>query len=168
MKKNTGIKRIVVGLDGSEAAQAAVTWTIDLASVVGADVVAVHAIEPAPAVEYAFAYNVVTPLNLDEAWRLEIKREFEDEWCRKLEESGLAYRTILADGRAADVVTEVGDRCDADLVVVGRRGRGSVAELFLGSVSHELSHRCRRPVVLISAGRPAAPKPQLAAVAAEV
>jgi nucleotide-binding universal stress UspA family protein len=168
MNKNTGIKHIVVGLDGSEAAQAALTWTIDMASVVGADVVAVHAIEPASAVEYAFAYNVVTPLNLDEAWRLEIKREFEDEWCRKLEESGLAYRTILADGRAADVVTEVGDRCDADLVVVGRRGRGSVAELLLGSVSHELSHRCRRPVVLISAARAAAHKPQLAAVAAEV
>jgi nucleotide-binding universal stress UspA family protein len=152
MNDKSGIKRIVVGLDGSEAAEAALRWTVDLASSVGANVVAVHAIEPAPAVEYPFGYNVYTPVNLDGAWRAAIKREFEGTWCRELEESGLAYQAILADGRAADVLTEVANRSDADLVVVGRRGRGSVAELLLGSVSHELSHRCRRPVVLISRG----------------
>jgi len=166
MNRKTGIKRIVVGLDGSQAAQAALGWTVDLASSVGADVVAVHAIEPVPAVEYAFAYNAVMPLSLDDAWRAEIKGEFEGKWCGELEESGLAYRSILADGRAADALTEVADRCDADLVVVGRRGRGSVAELLLGSVSHELSHRCRRPVVLISCGREAGHKVEPAASAA--
>jgi nucleotide-binding universal stress UspA family protein len=168
MKDKPGIKRIVVGLDGSEAAEAALKWTVDLACAVGADVVAVHAIEPAPAVEYPFGYNVYTPLNLDDAWRTEIKREFEGKWCRELEESGLAYQAILADGRAADVVTEVANRSGADLVVVGRRGRGSVAELLLGSVSHELSHRCRRPVVLISGGHEVghAVKPAVAAARA--
>ena len=42
-----------------------------------------------------------------------------------------------------------------------------VAELLLGSVSHELSHRCRRPVVLISAGQEAVRVSQPAAVASE-
>jgi nucleotide-binding universal stress UspA family protein len=50
------------------------------------------------------------------------------------------YRTIFEDGRAASVIDAVAEREGADLVVVGRRGLGGVAELLLGSVSHELSH----------------------------
>jgi len=160
-----GIKRVVVGIDGSEAAQAALQWAIALARQLGAYVVAVHAIEPPPTFEYAFGYNFATPLNLDEEWRTNVKREFEDEWCRDLDDSGLAYRTILEDGRAAEVIAGVAARLDADLVVVGRRGRGNVAELLLGSVSHELSHRCRRPVVLITGPRHAHAAPLASAVA---
>ena len=149
-KAKTGIRRIVIGIDGSEPAQAALAWTIDLARHLNAGVVAVFAMQPPSGFEFAYGYQFVTPASLDEKWRGETQREFEEVWCKPLEESGLAYRTLFEDGRAADVIAAVAERFDADLVVVGRRGRGNVAELLLGSVSHELSHRCRRPVVLIS------------------
>ena len=41
------------------------------------------------------------------------------------------------------------DLVDADMVVMGRRGRGGVAELLLGSVSHEVALQSKRPVLLI-------------------
>ncbi|HLH69672.1 MAG TPA: universal stress protein, partial [Candidatus Dormibacteraeota bacterium] len=69
--------------------------------------------------------------------------------CRPLEEAGVPYRTVERDGRPATVIREVADEEEADLVVVGRRGRGRVVELLLGSVSHELSHTCQRPLLLI-------------------
>jgi nucleotide-binding universal stress UspA family protein len=56
----------------------------------------------------------------------------------------------MEDGRPAPVIAAVADRENADIVVVGRRGRGGVAELVLGSVSHELVLSSRRPVLLIS------------------
>ena len=167
IKANKGIRQIVVGIDGSEAARAALAWTIDLARQFNAGVVAVYAMQPPSAFEYAYGYQFVTPANLDAEWRGETQREFEEEWCKPLDESGLAYRTLFEDGRAADVIASVAERFSADLVVVGRRGRGNVAELLLGSVSHDLSHRCRRPVVLISGPRAPAPPREPVAVVRE-
>lgn len=41
------------------------------------------------------------------------------------------------------------DAGKADLVVAGRRGRGGVAELLPGSVSHEVVLHSKRPVLLV-------------------
>lgn len=38
---------------------------------------------------------------------------------------------------------------DADLVVVGARGLNAMQRMLLGSVSQELVHRCRIPVVIV-------------------
>ena len=56
----------------------------------------------------------------------------------------------MRDGRPATVISEAADEFDADLIMVGRRGRGGVAELVLGSVSHELVLHSKRPVLVIS------------------
>lgn len=149
-------KRIVIGVDGSEHAAAALDWAISMAKQLQAEVVAVFAIPPPNFLEYGAGYAVpVTPVELDPEWRSEMEREFKEQWCKALQGSGLRYRTVVEDGRAASVISAVADREEADLVVVGRRGRGGVAEMLLGSVSHELSHHCTRPVVLISNSRSA-------------
>jgi nucleotide-binding universal stress UspA family protein len=156
-----GIKRIVVGLDGSDHAAAALDWAINAARPIGAEIVAVSALHvPAyPFDEYAIAY----PLEFDPEWRAAMKKAFEEEWCKPLRESGLRYRMEMQEGRPASVVAQVADAVDADLVVVGRRGRGGVAELLLGSVSHELSHHCKRPVLVVSGGKVSAGKELAAA-----
>src|SRR5579885_2041764 len=143
---STRIGRIVVGIDGSEHAAAALTTAVGLARSLSAEIVAVHAI-PTPALsEYRYG---MLPIELDPAWREEVRRQFEEEWCRPLDEVGVPHRTVERDGRPAAVIREVADEEDAGLVVVGRRGRGRIAELLLGSVSHELSHTCRRPLLLV-------------------
>ncbi len=158
-----GLKRIVVGLDGSDHAAAALDWAISVAKPIGAEIVAVSALH-VPV--YAFdPYAIALPLEYDPEWRAAMKQAFEEEWCKPLRESGLRYRMEMKDGRPASVIAEVADAVDADLVLVGRRGRGGVAELLLGSVSHELSHHCKRPVLLISGAKAAAGR-ELAAASA--
>jgi nucleotide-binding universal stress UspA family protein len=49
------------------------------------------------------------------------------------------------------VIADVAERENADLIVVGRRGRSGVAELLLGSTSHELVLHSKQPVLVVSA-----------------
>jgi nucleotide-binding universal stress UspA family protein len=147
-------RRIVVGIDGSEHAAAALAIAIRLAKPLGAEIVALHAIPPPALSEYRYG---MLPVELDPAWRREIHRRFEQEWCQPLAEAGVRYRVVERDGHPAAVIREIADEEDADLVVVGRRGRGRVAELLLGSVSHELSHTCQRPLLLVSGRTRASP-----------
>lgn len=156
------IKRIVVGLDGSAQSAAALEWAIGFARAFSAEVVAVHAI---PFLAYAVDfYGMAPPIQYDPEWAAAMKRQFEQEWCKPLRESGLPYRTVLKNGRPASLIAETAESVDADLVVVGRRGLGGVAEVLLGSVSHELSLHCKRPVLLISEV-PMAPSPAMAGAA---
>jgi nucleotide-binding universal stress UspA family protein len=144
--RNTGIKRIVVGLDGSKQSEAALKWAVRMAKGMGSQVIAVYALD----VPVYFPEPYGTPLQFDEEWRTAMKSEFENKWCRPLSVSGVRYRTVMEDGRASSVIDEVAERENADVVVVGRRGRSGVAELLLGSVSHALVLHSKRPVLVIS------------------
>lgn len=145
MASNTGIKRIVVGVDGSAHSKAALDWVIRMAKGMGSEVTAVYGIDMP--VYFPLPYGI--PVQFDEQWRKEIKAEFEDKWCLPLKEAGIAYKAVIRDGRPANVIADVAEAEGADLIVVGRRGRGGAAELLLGSTSHELALHSRKPVLLI-------------------
>jgi nucleotide-binding universal stress UspA family protein len=141
-------KLVVVGLDGSSNAEKALVWTIALARVLDAEVIPVYALER-PFVAY-YPLAVAPPVELLQGWQDEVRGVFEDEWCRPLKESGLPYRPVMEEGRPAAVIAQVAEREGAGLVVVGRRGRGMVARLMLGSVSHELTTNCTVPVTVVA------------------
>lgn len=143
------IQRIVVGLDGSEHSSAALAWAVRMAKGMGSEVIAVHAVQPVMYWDGSYA----PPIEFDQQWRTALTNQFEDEWCRPLREAGVRHRMVLEDGRAATVISDVADEVDADLIVVARRGRGGFAALLLGSVSHELTLHCQRPVLVISPTR---------------
>lgn len=147
--KRSGISRIVVGVDGSQHADAALDWAVRMAKGMGAEVVAVFAISPPFYFDAGFV-TAVAPPQFDPDWRAEMEKEFEGTWCKPLRDAGVRYRTVMEDGLPASVIARVADGIDADVIVVGRRGRGAVAELVLGSVSHELVLHSKRPILLIS------------------
>lgn len=149
MERSKSIGRIVVGVDGSTQSAAAIDWAIAMAKGMGSEVVAVFAVTPPLTFDAGYGTPVV-PIQYDEQWRADIQKEFEEEWCKPLKEAGVRYRAVVEDGRAATVIGRVADATGADVIVVGRRGRGGVAELLLGSVSHELVLHSKRPVLVIS------------------
>lgn len=148
------LERILVAVDGSANGARAVEWATALASVVGAEVIAIHAvglleqIEPGP--------KVPAEPNRDE-----IRRRFETVWCAPLDREQVRSRRLLCDGNAVLVLLDEAERHDVDLIVVGSRGLGGYPEQLLGSTSTQVAQHSTRPVVIVpSRGSPtAAPSP---------
>lgn len=138
---------IVVAVDGSESAARAVGWVAEHAAALQAQVIAVHALE-----EPVYALPPMTAVAmgpLPPEVRAEIRATLERDWCAPLVAAGIAVQAELVDGPPAAAIIRIADEHDADLVVVGRRGRGGFSELLLGSVSHQLAHHVHRPLVVI-------------------
>jgi nucleotide-binding universal stress UspA family protein len=150
---HAGIGRIVVGVDGSKHSEAAIRWAVRMAGGMGSEVVAVFAVAPPVYFDSGFIAPVMPP-QVDTEWRAGMKTEFEEVWCKSLRDAGVRYRATMVDGRPASVIAQVAESVNADVIVIGRRGRGGVAELILGSVSHELVLHSKRPILVISTDPP--------------
>ncbi len=56
---------------------------------------------------------------------------------------------VVRNGRPATALLDVAREVGADLVVVGRRGRGGFAGLLMGSVSRTVAQRATSPVAVV-------------------
>lgn len=130
--------KILVGVDGSDGSARAVEWCAAHAAQLGAEVIAVHALEMP-----IFAASL-DPLAPPPVWRPEDRARIEamvrDEWCAPLVAASVPFRAEVIDGYPPKVIIEVAAREAVDLVVTGRRGIGGFKELLLGSTSNHLSH----------------------------
>jgi nucleotide-binding universal stress UspA family protein len=136
------IRRIVVGLDGSEHSRRAAEWAASLASSIEAEVVAVHAL----GLLYLTPAGALEP---SDTHRAEIGSEFEATWCIPFREAAVRYRAELREGTPVTSLLGLAEEIDADLVVVGSRGVGGFPGLLLGSTSTQVAQHARRPVVIV-------------------
>ena len=136
-------KQLIVALDGSPGAGEALDAGLALARESGA------------AVTLAYVKHRPLPVLGDPFYGRSVSQEL------------LRARTVLADAAAlaaglgveadaealegdpARSVLELARARDADLIVVGSRGRGSVAGALLGSVSSEIVRDADRPVLVV-------------------
>lgn len=68
---------------------------------------------------------------------------------KALEPTGQSVITRSVWGKPADAICKIAGDEEFDLVVLGRRGRGHVASLLLGSVSDRVSHCVKSPVLIV-------------------
>jgi nucleotide-binding universal stress UspA family protein len=135
------MQRIVVGVDGSKNADRALEVAAEEAALRGASLRILSAWEIHP----AYAEAEPETLAAVHAHAHKIVREAVAT-VRRLQPE-IECEGAALEGQAAHVLLEASE--DADMLVVGNRGRGGFASLLLGSVSQQVVHHARRPVLVV-------------------
>ena len=139
------MRTIVIATDGSQTARDAVTFGLGLAVDQQADVALVHVVPRFDIVPtIAFGMPAAQPHPVAATERLVL-----EEASALAAERGVIARTKLLEGDVVDEIVAYADVVDADLIVLGSRGHGTLASAALGSVSQGVLHEARRPVLVV-------------------
>ena len=145
---------IVVGVDHSPGAKAALVFAKQEARLRGATIRAVHAWQ------YGYIGSIgpegrVPPVGADlDELRTAAEAALNASVREALPDTEVEIELHAIQGAAAGVLVEASR--DADLLVVGSRGHGGFVGLLLGSVSQQCAHHAECPVVIVHAKRTAA------------
>ena len=145
MSKETKINKILLPIDGSEASFKTAKYATALASQINASVIILHVIAIPDFPRHLKSVDV---------YYEEIKKEAEnwfdmiaDFWQNK----NLKIKTKIVTGAFSVVesIVEVADKENADIIVIGSRGRSQFKKLLLGSVTNGVVTHAKCPVLVV-------------------
>jgi len=155
MAIDPGVRRIVVGVDGSAESVAALRWACREASLRAAEVHAVLALESA--CHQVASYAVPAPRQSNGSWGVarEVLRQSVTEAAST--HPGVSVRTEITEGLAARVLIDHAH--EADMLVLGRTAHGRDPYRGAGPVIRACLRAAPCPVVVIGPAATSEPDP---------
>lgn len=137
------IERILIPTDGSEQAEKAIDYGLELAALADAEVHALYVVETR-------AKYIIT-VDLDD----EQMREYEEygentvrEVVSRAEAAGVAGKGAVKKGKIANEIVEYAEDNTIDQIVMGRRGQGAIGR-YLGTTAEKVVHMAEQPVTIV-------------------
>jgi nucleotide-binding universal stress UspA family protein len=144
----------VVGVDGSAASTAAVRWAARRAALRNTELTIVYAAPPAVAGSSLIVWTGPTPSEVLRVQEEQAQRLIDDAAKTANDTAGgLHIHTKSIHAAPVPALLELSK--DAQIIVVGRRGRSALSGVLLGSVSTAMLHRASCPVAVIHDESPA-------------
>jgi nucleotide-binding universal stress UspA family protein len=137
------LQRLVVGVNGSEASNRATSWSADLATALGAELIVVHVVPNSWLMEIS-ALQVDTK-NLVASWRAKLVGE----WTEVLREKDVHYITSLLRGDPSAGLIGTAKERHADAIVVGNTHRTGLRGRSLGTTAHRVVNHSDVPVFVV-------------------
>jgi nucleotide-binding universal stress UspA family protein len=143
---------VLVATDGSEQSLKAVRYLRDLLRDATPERVSIIAVvRPLAAVPFASDFGeeehaaqlAAETLSFQRAARAAVDRV-----ARELEGLETEVRTLVRIGTPADQIIRAADELEADLIVIGGRGKGAIEAIVLGSVAYRVLHYAPCPVLV--------------------
>jgi len=154
-------KKILAPIDGSKHSQKALATALDLAKVQGSALEILHVTSFSdvymPTKESTEAPASKEPLSPQEwinDYMDKVRENGEKMLSRAREDAESRYPRLkvtakLLVGRPGQTIINEAEEGGFDLIVIGCRGLGGLAELVLGSVSHEVVNGSKTPVLVV-------------------
>ena len=149
------LQTVVVGYDGTQPAERALTRAVELAKVFVARVIVADVAAPMPVLEPSvtgafgmqpyYFYDPAEEREVDES----LWQQHRDQIASFFANSGVSHEFAGVVGQPAAEILEVADRYDADLIVVGTREAGFFERLLGGSVSEGVARKAHRDVLIV-------------------
>jgi nucleotide-binding universal stress UspA family protein len=156
---NARISKIVLPLDGSEAAMEAADYALLIAKQSNAELIAIHAVRTQD-VKYRLTNmlieNIETPTTADSV--LQTIKNDAQRWTTAIKQkssaNGIQLRTALVidSTEIADTIVHYTDRENADLIVIGGGRIGfkeRVSGSALGSTTSKVVALTKRPILIV-------------------
>lgn len=157
-------KKILVAIDYSEQTPAVFEQAIDVAAKHGAKLIVFHGIQVegigdvAPVLGTGVGLDVVAGRTLQQ-----MQHEMLDEEVDRVKKELASYSQQAIDreieteskyelGDPGALICESAKTWEVDLIILGRRGRNALAEMFLGSVSNYVMHHAPCSVLVVQGG----------------
>lgn len=150
--------RVLVPIDGSRHAHAALQTALDLAEIHGSELEILHVTsysgeyeQPEPGGD---SEEPSSPPEWIDEYMAKLRENDEKMLSQALEEAeklhpGLKIASRLRWGRPGKAIVSEAEEGDFDLVVIGSRGLGGLAGLVLGSVSQHVVNESKVPVLVV-------------------
>ena len=150
--------KILVPVDGSPQSLGAVAVAVQLAQLLHARATLASVVDTTGLALSAGQY--VPPIERIPEWRADVERDLRGPWSAPLRDAGIPVDIQVEEGSPSEVLVRMAQELRPDFVVVGNRGRGSVRQMFLGSVSHALTLHAPCPVVVVPQAAATVPSPE--------
>jgi nucleotide-binding universal stress UspA family protein len=139
----SGYRRILVAVDGSPSSQRAVAEAARLAKADGGRLILLYVANTG-----AQDASVKMWENLKRAF-IEEGQGVLEEAEKVADEARVPSKTKLEEGYPSEKIVEVAADQDADLIVLGCRGRSKLAKILLGSVASRVIAAAHCPVLVV-------------------
>jgi len=140
------MKKILIATDGSASAHEAVGVGVELAAEHGAEVKFIHVL---PVDDYIVAGRLGPTLPKPHTFEMDEPEVALHDAADVADAAGVSYALERISGVTVDEIVTAADSWDADVIVIGSRGRGRMTSALLGSVSRGVLNESRRPVLIV-------------------
>jgi nucleotide-binding universal stress UspA family protein len=137
---------LLVPLDGSELAEAALPYAESLARSLGLGLRLVSVVDTGPDTMLVYAESKRDSLVHAEQ---DTRKRYLETVRRPLDEREMSTSVIVLDGDPVERILAAADETDVELLVIGTHGRGGIERLYLGSVADKVMRLATCPTVMI-------------------
>ena len=162
------IKKILYATDLSETAAHAYAYAVSLANMYKASISILHVMDEFSGREYvvnmipAAAWEDIKARHLAEAKTNLIGKKRDNIAIREVleafsnhaksendEQNDIADEILIKNGKPADVIMETAQELNCDLIVMGTKGQGAIADILIGSTAKRVVGKSPTPVLVI-------------------